>query len=55
MINFFLRNQFLCMLSLSQLWATLAKEALDSGIILPVSTEMLKQNVIWWFSFLLDE
>lgn len=41
MINFLLRNQFLCMLSLSWLWATLAKETLDSAIILPISAEIL--------------
>lgn len=41
MINFLLRNQFLYMLDLSQLWTTLAKETLDSAIILPFATEML--------------
>lgn len=54
MIHFLLMNQFLCMLSLSQLWATLAKETLDLAIILSISAEMLLWY-FWWFSFFSDQ
>lgn len=41
MINFLLRIQFLCILSLNQLRASLAKGILNSAIILIVATEIL--------------
>lgn len=41
MINFLLRIQFLCILSLNQLRARLAKGILNSAIILIVATEIL--------------